>query len=164
MAGALRELVRQIDPAVPVEEIRTMDQAIGRSLAERRLHLSLLALFSAVALVLAVLGIYGVLSYAVGQRTREVAIRLALGARPRAVMRLVVGQGMRLTAVGLALGMAGALALTRVLASQLYGVSPTDPLTFVAVAALLLGSATIACLLPARQATRIDPMIALRSE
>jgi len=162
--GPLRALVREIDPAIPVEDVLTMDEAIGRSLAERRLHTLLVGLFSAMALALAVIGIYGVLSYAVAQRTREVAIRLALGARERQVMVLVVGQGLRLAMLGLLLGMAGAMALTRVLQSQLYGVSPTDPLTFAAVAALLAAAATLASYLPARRAARVDPMIALRSE
>jgi putative ABC transport system permease protein len=161
---ALRALVSRIDPGLPVEELRTMDQAIGGSLAQRRLNTALLGLFAALALLLAAVGLYGLLSYAVAQRTREVAIRMALGAQAAQVLRLVVGQGMRLALAGLALGVAGALACTRVLASQLYQVSPTDPLTFAVAVAALASLALLASYLPARRATRVDPNVALREE
>jgi putative ABC transport system permease protein len=163
-AGSLRALIRDIDPNLPVDQIRTMEDAIGESLAQRRLNLTLLALWAGLALLLAVIGVYAVLSYSVVQRRREVAIRMALGAQGRQVRRLLMVQGLRLTALGLVLGVLGALGLTRVLRSQLYGVSATDPLTFVAVIVLLVLVAALACLLPARRATRIDPMIALRGE
>jgi len=163
-AASLRALLRDIDPKVALDQIRTMEDAIGESLAQRRLNTWLLGVWAGLALVLAALGIYGVLSYAVARRTRELAIRSALGAQAGQLRRLVVGQGMGLAAGGLALGIAGALALTRVLRSQLYGVSPTDPPTFIALALLVLGVAALASWLPARRATRVDPMIALRQE
>jgi predicted permease len=164
LAVPLRALVGEIDRKVPVDEIRTMDEAIDESLAQRRLILALMTSWAALAFVLAALGIYGVLSYSVARRTRELAVRAALGAPARALLSLVVGQGLRLTALGLGLGIAGALALTRVLKSQLYGVSPTDPGTFVALALLVQAVAALASWLPARRATRVDPMIALRQE
>jgi predicted permease len=160
----LRALVREIDPRLALDEVRTMEEAIGASLAQRRLHTWLLGTWAALALLLAALGIHGVLSYAVARRTRELAIRSALGAQARALLGLVVGQGLRVAALGIALGVAGAVALTRVLASQLYGVSPTDPVTFAGLALLVLTVAALASWLPARRATRVDPMIALREE
>jgi predicted permease len=160
----LRALVREIDPKVPVDEIRTMEDAIDESLNQRRLAVTLLGTWAALAFVMAALGIYGVLSYAVARRTRELAIRSALGAQARELLALVVGQGVRLAALGVTLGLAGALALTRVLGSQLYGVSATDPATFAFLAALVLAVAALASWLPARRATRVDPMVALRQE
>ena len=163
-ATALRALVRDIDPNLPLEEIRTMDDAIAGSLAPRRLIVSLLGLFAALALMLAVVGIYGVISYAVSQRTRELAIRMALGARGAQVLAMVVGHGLRIGIVGLGIGIGAGLVLTRVLTNQLYGVSATDPTTFAALAALVLAVSIAASWLPARRATRIDPMAAMRSE
>jgi len=141
-----------------------MRELLAASLAERRFSMLLMALFAGVALVLASVGIYGVVSYAVTQRAREFGVRMALGAGRRDILRLVLGQGMVLTLLGLGLGLAGSLAATRFLASLLFGVTPTDPFTFVGVSALLAGVTLAACYLPARRATRVDPMIALRCE
>ena len=145
-------------------EVQDDGTAIDQSLGQRRLVMSLLALFAALAVVLAAVGIYGVTSYSVTQRTREIGVRMALGAHPANVQKMVVGQGLRLALLGLLIGFAAALALTRLVASQLYGVSATDPATFAGLAVLLLGVAVVAALLPARRATRVDPMIALRAD
>jgi ABC-type antimicrobial peptide transport system permease subunit len=137
---------------------------ISKSLAARRLNLWLLGIFAGIALVLSAAGLYGVISYLVAQRTREIGVRIALGAQTRDVVGMVMGQGARLTAVGIALGLLGALAFTRVLASLLDGVSARDPLTFAGVAALLAAVALLATWLPARRAARVDPMTAIRNE
>ncbi|MDQ3134666.1 MAG: ABC transporter permease [Acidobacteriota bacterium] len=164
LVPAVREAVREVDPYQPLASIRTMDEVLDRVTAQRRIGMILLTAFAALALLLAALGIYGVLSFFVVQHTREIGIRMALGAQRGNVLRLVVGQGMLLTLVGIAVGLAGAYALTRVMASLLYGVSATDPLTFIGVPVLLAGVALVACYLPARRATKVDPMFALRYE
>ena len=133
-------------------------------MSDRRLNLLLLGIFAAVALLLASVGIYGVMSYSVEQRTREIGIRMALGAESNAVLRLIVGQGARLAAVGIIAGVAGAFALSRVMAGLLYGVSATDPLTYAALAVVLAAVAVGACAVPARRAVRVDPAVALRAE
>lgn len=162
--GPLRELVRGIDPSLPVEDLRTMEQAIGDSLAQRRLSVLMLGLFAGLALLLAMLGIYGVVSYLVSQRTRELAIRMALGARAAQVMRMVLAEGLGLAVIGVAVGLVGALVFTGVLSSQLHGVSPTDPATLAGLIALVLAVSVLACVVPARRATNVDPMLPLRSE
>ncbi|MCC6232450.1 MAG: ABC transporter permease [Verrucomicrobiales bacterium] len=164
MAEAVREAVLEIDSNQPVANIRTMEDAIASSLAQERFVLVLLAGFSGVALLLAAIGLYGVIAYAVTQRTRELGIRMALGANRRDVLALIVGQGMRLATVGLVVGLVGSIGLTRVLTRMLYEVKPTDPTTFAGVSMVLLGVALFACWLPARRASRSDPMVALRSE
>ena len=164
LAAPLRQLIRKLEPSVALSEVQTMDQAIDESLGHRRMTMLLLALFAGLALVLAALGIYGVMSFSVGQRTREIGVRMALGAQAGEVRRMVVGQGLRLCLIGLGAGLLGSVALTRVMASQLYGISPTDPLTLVVLSAGLLAVAALAALLPARQATRVDPMVALRGD
>jgi ABC-type antimicrobial peptide transport system permease subunit len=141
-----------------------MDEILSETMAQPRFQAWLLSLFGIVALVLAAVGLYGVLAYAVSQRTHEIGIRMALGAQKRNVLSLVIRHGMRLALIGVCLGAAAAIALTRVLASLLYEVAPTDPLTFASVAFLLLAVAWLACWLPARRAARIDPMEALRCE
>jgi putative ABC transport system permease protein len=162
--SAVREAIWAEDKNQPISNVTTMEQRISASTAARRFGMLLLALFAAVALVLAAVGIYGVMSYAVAQRTHEIGVRVALGAQRRDVLRLVVGQGLKLVLLGLGLGLAGALALTRFLKTLLFGVSATDPLTFVGIAVLLALVALLACYIPARRATKVDPLIALRSE
>jgi len=161
---ALRRQALAIDPDVPPYEVKTMRAVLDGSLASRRFNMTLLALFATLAVLLAAVGLYGVTAYTVTQRTHEIGIRVALGARRRDVLRLVVGQGMSLTLAGVGLGILGALALTRVLSTLLVGVAVTDPWTFAAVAALLTAIALVACYIPARRAARVDPMIALRCE
>ena len=141
-----------------------MTQVVAAAVASQKFATWLLAIFSAVALLLAALGLYGVVAYAVTQRTHEIGIRIALGAARRDVLRLIVGQGMRLTIIGVALGPAGSFAVTRLMKSLLYGVSAADPLTYGGVALLLVLVALIACLIPARRATKVDPTVALRYE
>ena len=141
-----------------------MEQIVAQSVAPRRFSMLLLTVFAAVALVLAGVGIYGMMSYAVTQRTREIGVRMALGAQVSDVLRLVIGQGMKLVLVGVALGLVASVALTRTIESLLFGVSATDPATFAAIAALLALVALLACFVPARRATQVNPMIALRGE
>jgi putative ABC transport system permease protein len=164
LASNVREEIGKIDRDLPVLEMSTMDEVIVDTLWRARLAAWLLGLFAALALVLAAAGLYGVLSYSVSQRTQELGLRMALGAAPGRVLRLVIGEGMRVVSVGLLIGLATSLALSRFVASQLYGVKATDPLTLVGVALLLAGVAFIACYFPARRASKTDPMVALRTE
>jgi putative ABC transport system permease protein len=164
VAPAVRSALKGVDPNILVWETRTMDELVGRSVAPQRFNVVLLGLFAALAVLLAAVGIYGVLSYTVTQRTHEIGIRMALGARGRDVVRMVVRHGMLLALVGLAVGLAGALALTRLMAGLLYRVSATDPLVFAAVSLLLLLVSLVSCVVPARRATKVDPMTALRHE
>jgi predicted permease len=161
---SVREAVRLLDPDLPLAKLTVLTTLVDNSMAGPRFSMLLLAAFGAVALLLATIGMYGVISYSVTQRTREIGIRMALGARRRNVFGLVLGQGARLTALGLAIGLVTALGVTRTMASALYGVQTTDPLTFAVMSLLLVGVALLACYLPARRATRVDPMIALRYE
>jgi predicted permease len=162
--GEVRRAVEQIDSREVIYGVQTMDGVIAGSFAARRVSMILLAIFAAMALVLSCVGIYGVISYLVGQRTHEIGIRMALGAQRRDVMRMVLGEGARMALAGVIAGIAAALALTRLMANQLFGVSAYDPLTFTAVAIVLTLVALLACYLPARRAVRVDPMIALRYE
>jgi putative ABC transport system permease protein len=156
--------IRATDAGVPLGRVRTMDQILASSVAFERFELSLLFAFAVLAAALAAVGLYGVMSYLVAQSTREIGVRMALGARPRQVLGIVVGRGMRMAALGAGLGLAGALALTRLLAHELYNVPATDPATFAAVTGLLLLVTLAATFVPARRATRVDPMVALRAE
>jgi putative ABC transport system permease protein len=164
IVNSVRAIVHEQDPQLAVADIRTMDQVISDSVAERRLTMVILVVFASSALVLAAVGIYGVIAYSVTQRTQEIGIRMALGAQRSHVLRMVVGQAMLLACVGIALGAAGAFALTRLMANLLYGVRPSDPVTFAAVAAVLAAVALLASVLPGRRATRVDPVVALRTE
>jgi putative ABC transport system permease protein len=164
LASAVEQAIAAIDKDIPVFAILTMDQLLGNSLAERRLTLVLLTSFAVLALLLSAVGIYGVISYAVRQRTHELGIRMALGAQTRDVLRLILAQGVKLTLLGIGLGLAAAFALMRWLESLLFGVRPTDALTFAIIALLLLLVALLACWIPARRATKVDPVIALRCE
>ena len=162
--GVVRSAVGKIDPREVIYGVQTMDDVVANSFAARRLSMILLGIFATLALVLSCVGIYGVISYLVGQRTHEIGVRMALGAQRRDVMRLVLGQGAKMALLGVAIGIAAALGLTRLMANQLFGVTANDPLTFVTVAILLTLVALLACYLPARRAMRIDPLVALRYE
>ncbi len=164
LAAAVRREIRAVDPDVPVTEVATMEQVLDREVFQRRAQTTLLAVFAGLALLLASLGIYGVLAYLVSQRTQEIGIRMALGAAPRDVLLAVAGQGLGWSMAGIALGAAASLALAGALSKLLFGIAPTDPATFAAVAAVLLAVALLASYLPARRAMSIDPVIALREE
>jgi putative ABC transport system permease protein len=164
LARAVRQRIWSIDKDQPVEDVRIMEERIAGYAAPRRFYTLLLGTFAGLAVALAAVGIYGVISYSVSQRHHEIGIRVALGAERRDVLRLVVGKGMILALIGVSVGLIAALGLTRFLANLLYGVKSTDPATFIAVAALLMTTALLASYLPARRATRVDPMVALRYE
>ena len=164
LTAAVREQLAGLDPHQPIFNIRTMEQIRDESVSTEKLNLTLLILFASVALVLALVGIYGVMSYAVTQRSHEIGIRIALGAQRRDVLRLIVGQGMLLAALGAVIGLALAFGLTRMMRTLLFDVTPTDLLTFTSVTTLLVAVALVACLVPARRATKVDPIVALRCE
>ncbi|HEX5706976.1 MAG TPA: ABC transporter permease [Pyrinomonadaceae bacterium] len=164
LASAVRGAVWGIDKDQPVSNVRTMEDVLSESIAPERFSMMLLGIFAALALVLAAVGVYGVMSYSVAQRTREIGIRMALGAQPRDVLKLAVGQGLKLVAVGVAAGLVAAALLTRVMSSLLFGVSATDPLTFAAISLVLVGVGVLASYIPARRATKVDPLTALRYE
>ncbi len=164
LASSIKSVVWSVDKDMPIMEISTMEEIRAASIAQPRVSALLLTIFAALALVLASVGIYGVMSHSVSQRTHEMGLRMALGARAADVLTLVVGRGMILALSGVALGLGGAFALTRLLAGFLWTVQPADPLTFAAVSLLLAGVALLACYVPARRATKVDPIAALRYE
>jgi putative ABC transport system permease protein len=164
LVAAVSREIHTVDPDQPISVIATMAKLIGEETDQRRVGMILLATFAGIALLLSALGIYGGLAYFVAQRTREIGVRVALGARTRDVMKMVMKQGMRLTLFGVGIGLIGGLALARLMKSLLFGVSATDSLTFVVVAALLAVVAMAACYIPARRATKVDPVVALRCE
>ena len=164
LTQAARAEVKAFDPQQIIWRAQTLEQLLSTSVAPRKFNMMLLGIFAGVALVLAAVGLYGVMSYSVSWRTQEIGIRMALGAKRTDVLRMVVRQGMTMTLIGLALGLVGVIAFSRVMVGMLYGVSPTDPLTFAGVSMVLLVVALLACLIPARRATRVDPIVALRSE
>ena len=164
LLASVRQAVRKIDPNMPIASPRPMEERMGEVLATRRLALALFSLFAVVGLLLAAVGIYGVMSYGVTQRTHELGLRIALGATSRNTLKLIIGQGMKLAALGIALGVGVALAVSRLMTNLLFGISASDPLTFVVIAFLLAFVALLACYIPARRATKVDPMVALRNE
>jgi putative ABC transport system permease protein len=164
VAAAVRKEIQAIDPDQPVASVKPMTAWVDESVASQRYRTTLLALFAVLAMVLAATGIYGVMSYTVAQRTQEIGIRVALGATPATVLKMVVGDGMRLAAAGLAIGLVGAFAVTRLASAMLYGVSTTDVVTYAAIAVVLALVALVATVIPARRATRVDPMLALRAD
>jgi putative ABC transport system permease protein len=160
----VRAEVRVIDPDLPTYGIRTMEEVMAVSVGQQRFAMALLGVFAVIALALSAVGIYGVMSYSVSQRTHEIGIRMALGAEAGDVLKLVLRQGLMLTVTGMAIGLAATFAVTRFLRFLLFGISPTDPLTFAAITLVLGVVALLACYIPARRATKVDPMIALRYE
>ncbi len=164
LGDLIRHEVQSVDPGIPVFAVRTMDEVVARSLADRRFALTILGVFAGVALLLASIGIYGVMAYTFSQRTHEIGVRVALGAQRSDILRLALGEGMILVAVGLGAGLIGAAIVTRFLRSMLFSVTATDPITFVSIAALLAAVALLACFIPARRATQVDPLVALRED
>jgi putative ABC transport system permease protein len=164
LGAVVKQEMLKVDPSLPLTNIRSLEQIVGRSLAQQRFNSTLLSLFAAIGLLLAAIGVYGVMSYVVTQRTHEIGVRVALGARAIDVMKLIVGKGIALALAGVALGLGASFALTRLMKDFLFGVEPSDPLTFGGIALLLILVALVACWIPARRATKVDPMVALRGE
>ncbi|MGH9882760.1 MAG: FtsX-like permease family protein, partial [Pyrinomonadaceae bacterium] len=164
LVAAVRQQVKAVDPDQPIYNIRSMHDIRAESIAPERLNLTLLSIFAGIALVLALVGIYGVMSYSVTQRTHEIGIRMAIGAQPGDIFRMILGQGMTLALIGVGLGLVGAFVLTRLMTTMLFGVEPTDPATFALIAALLTTVALLACYLPGRRATKVNPVVSLRYE
>jgi ABC-type antimicrobial peptide transport system permease subunit len=164
LAPQIRRAMAATDPTLPIVQLRTMEQVFGDSVMRQRFLSQLLGIFAAVALLLAAVGTYGILSYMVTERQREIGIRMALGAGSGQVVRLVLGQGLGMAVLGIGVGVAGAFGLARLTTSLLYGVSPADPATFAAVAGVIALVAVAACLVPTRRATRVDPLAAIRME
>jgi putative ABC transport system permease protein len=160
----VREQVQAVNPELPVFGAQTLDDVLSASLSVRRFSMEMVALFALTALLLAGLGIYGVISYIVSARTHEIGIRIALGAQTKDILRMVIYQGLQLAVAGAAVGLVGALIVSHLMAGLLYGVRPTDPLTFAGVALLLMGVALVACYIPAQRAIRVDPLVALRHD
>jgi predicted permease len=164
IAGGIREAQARVDSTSVIFAVQPMEEIVANSIAKQRLTMMLLSVFSGLALALSAVGIYGVISYLTGQRTHEIGIRVALGASAADVLRMILGEGMRITLIGVGVGLVAALGLTRLITKIIYGVSASDPLTFLGVALLLSAVALLACYIPARRAMRVDPIIALRYE
>jgi putative ABC transport system permease protein len=164
LVAPIRRALQEIDGDLPLDKVQTMEQVVSSSLAQNRVKTVLLGIFAALALVLAAVGVYGLVSFSVAQRTHEIGIRIALGARRVEVLAMIIRQGMKLIAIGLAVGLGGAFASSRLLADQVFKVSVVDPLTYIGVPVVLTAVALLANWLPARRATRVDPLAALRSE
>jgi putative ABC transport system permease protein len=164
IVSSVRNAISEVSPYAPVTRVRTMMQVLADSTAQRRFNMILMTIFAGVAMVMASIGLYGVIAYSVGQRTHEIGIRMALGASRSSVLNLVLRNGMSLALIGVAVGVGAALGLTRLMSSLLYGVSPSDPLTFTVIALILIGVALVACFIPALRATKVDPIVALRYE
>jgi ABC-type antimicrobial peptide transport system permease subunit len=164
LTSAIQSAVRAMDPGLPIVQLRSMNAVFGDSVSRQRFLSLLLGIFAAVALMLAAIGTYGVLSYLVTERQREIGIRVALGASSGGIVRLVLRQGLSIAILGVVFGVVGALALARVTRSLLFGVSPTDPFTYVAVGLVIVGVALLACMVPAQRAMRVDPLVAIRNE
>jgi predicted permease len=164
MVGSVREAIRGVDPGLPIAKVSTLATLVDDSMTQPRFTMLLLTAFGTLALILATIGIYWVISYGVAQRTQEIGVRMALGAQPGNVFKMVLGQGVRLAGLGVAIGFVAAFGVTRLMGSLLFGVRPADPITFAVVPVVLMGVALLACYLPARRATRVDPMVALRYE
>jgi predicted permease len=164
LVPSVRAALRSVDSDLPNSEFQPLQQLVDQAVSPRRFVTLLLGMFALLALILASLGIYGVISYSVNQRTNEIGIRIALGAQTSAVLKIIIGQGVKLALIGLGIGLATAFVLTRVLSTLLFGVAATDPLTFSGIAVLLTGVALLARYIPARRATKVDPMVALRYE
>ena len=164
LVPAVRQRLARIDSVQPITEVQTLEQILAQSRAQSKFTVALFGIFSGVALLLAIVGIYGVISYAVAQRMHEMGIRMALGADKKDIFRLVIGRGLRLAGIGIAIGLVAPFTLTRLMSSLLYKVSPADPLTIIGSAILFLAAAFLASYVPARRASRTDPMVALRYE
>jgi predicted permease len=164
LVSAIRQAAQRVDGSTVVYSVRPMQEIVANSISRQRFTMLLLSVFSVLALVLSAIGIYGVISYLAGQRTHEIGVRVALGASSSDVLRMVLGEGMKITLVGVGIGLAAALGLTRLITKMIYGVGANDPITFAGVAILLISVALLACYIPARRAMRVDPMIALRYE
>jgi putative ABC transport system permease protein len=164
LVPAIRSQVAEMDKELPLSNISTMEQILSESIAQPRFNMLLITIFAVVAMMLASVGIYGVISYSVSQRTHEIGVRIALGAQPGDIFKMVVGQGLKLALAGVSVGLVAAFVLTRVISSLLYEVQTTDPVTFAVISVALTAVALLASYIPARRATRVDPMISLRYE
>jgi ABC-type antimicrobial peptide transport system permease subunit len=164
LAGPVRELIAEIDPLLPIQRVQTMADLVYESAELPRFYMVLMSVFGGIAIVLALIGFYGMMAFSIARRTRELGVRVALGASPAALRRMVLRQGAGVVAVGIGIGLAGCLAVTRLLESFLYGLSPTDPLTYGALTAFVAAVGLLACYIPARRATRVDPLTALREQ
>jgi ABC-type antimicrobial peptide transport system permease subunit len=164
IAGEVRQAIHQVDANLPITNVTTLAAQVSESFGQQRVISALTGFFGILGLALACVGLYGIMAYSVARRTHELGIRMALGAQKGEILKIVIGHGLRLTLIGIAIGAAGALALTRLMTNLLYGVGPSDPLTFTAVSLLLAMVALLACYIPARRAMKVDPMVALRYE